>query len=68
MKEAIEDSHDSVTSAKRHKRGLRKKPALKQYFLGVGDSNIWYYCLLAAFTVASLWTRLYKLSEPTHIA
>ena len=64
--ETTEDSPNTVTGEKR-KRGLRKKPVLKQYFLG-GDSSIWYYCLLAVFTVASLWTRLYNLSEPTHIA
>jgi len=67
MKEATENLHDMTTSDKRYKRELRRKLVLKQYLLG-GDSSVWYYFLLIVFTVASLWTRLHKLSEPTHIA
>ena len=58
---------NEVLINRQYKRRVKEDVKSKETW----DSNytqILFYVLLAAFVIASLTTRLYKLNEPTHIA
>lgn len=64
---ATEGTNGISTTSRQYKRRLKEEVMSKE----TGDANythVLFYILLAAFVVASLVTRLYKLNEPTHIA
>ena len=64
---ATEGTNGISTTSRQYKRRLKEEGTSKE----AGDANythVLFYILLAAFVVASLVTRLYKLNEPTHIA